>query len=79
MEEPKRSEKEQQARDSLPDELKPIFDDFVNDYKFFATKHHGRPYVSFVVLAEMVRAGWRLGAEPQRPTSPAVEAQHEAD
>jgi hypothetical protein len=59
VEQPKRAEKEQQARDLLPDELKPIFDDFVNDYKFFATKHYGRPYVSYLVLAEMVRAGWR--------------------
>jgi hypothetical protein len=73
MDQPKRSDKEQQARDSLPDELKPIFDDFVSDYKFYGTKHHGRPYVSYIVLAEMVRAGWRLGAEPQQPTSATVE------
>ncbi len=37
---------------------------FVADYKFSATVHHGRPYVSYVVLADMVRAGWRLSAEP---------------
>jgi len=60
MTEEKRSEKEEQARNSLPDELKAIFDDFVNDYKFFATMHHGRPYISYIVLAEMVKAGWRL-------------------
>jgi len=46
MTEDKRSEKEEQARNSLPDELKAIFDDFVNDYKFFATMHHGSPYLS---------------------------------
>jgi hypothetical protein len=55
-----RSEKHEQARSSLPDELRPIFDDFVADYRYAATKHHGAPYVSYVVLAEMVRAGWRL-------------------
>ena len=58
------SEKQIEARNSLPDELKPIFDDFVADYRYAATIHHGRPYVSYVVLADMIRAGWRLSAEP---------------
>ena len=61
-----RSEKHQEVRDSLPDELKTIFDAFVVDYKFAATKHHGSPFVSYVVLAEMVKMGWRLGADPIR-------------
>jgi hypothetical protein len=64
METEKRSEKHEQARNSLSDELKPIFDDFVADYKFAATKHHGAPFVSYIVLAEMTRAGWRLAAQP---------------
>lgn len=59
-----RSEKHEMARNSLPDELKPIFDDFVADYRFAGTKHHGSPFVSYVILAEMVKAGWRLAAEP---------------
>jgi hypothetical protein len=59
-----RSEKHEQIRNTLADDLKPVFDDFVADYKFAATKHHGSPFVSYIVLAEMVRAGWRLGAEP---------------
>lgn len=58
-----RSEKHETARNTLPDELKPVFDDLVDDYRFAATKHHGSPFVSYVVLAEMVRMGWRLGAE----------------
>lgn len=55
-----RSEKHESARNSLPDELRPVFDAFVEDYKFAASKHHGSPFVSYVVLAEMVKAGWRL-------------------
>ena len=55
-----RTEKHEQARSSLPDELLPVFDTFVSDYKFYATKHHGSPFVSYIVLAEMVKAGWRL-------------------
>ena len=61
-----RSEKHEQARNSLPEELRSIFDDFVDDYRFAATKVHGSPFVSYMVLAEMVRAGWRLAAEPIR-------------
>jgi hypothetical protein len=64
MTEQKRSEKHELARSSLPDDLKPVFDDFVADYRFAGTKHHGSPFVSYIILAEMVRAGWRLAAEP---------------
>lgn len=59
-----RSEKHELTRNNLPDELKPVFDDFVADYKFAGTKHHGSPFVSYIILAEMVRMGWRLGEEP---------------
>ena len=62
----KPSEKEIEARDSLPEELRLIFDDFVADYKYAATMRHGRPYISYIVLADMVRAGWRCSAEPQK-------------
>ncbi len=65
MSEPlKRSEKHELARSSLPVELVPVFDDFVTDYKFAASIHHGSPFVSYIVLAEMVKAGWRLTGEP---------------
>jgi hypothetical protein len=64
-----RTAKEEEARDSLPEELRPIFDDFVADYKFHGTKRHGRPYISYIVLADMVRAGWRLAAEPTEDDS----------
>ena len=61
--EQKQSEKQLEARNSLPDELKPIFDEFVSDYIYAATLRHGRPYVSYIVLADMVKAGWRLSAK----------------
>lgn len=63
MSEVKRSEKHEQVRNSLPEELRKVFDDFVDDYKFCGTKHHGSPFVSYVILAEMVKMGWRLAAE----------------
>lgn len=73
-----RTEKHELARNSLPDELKPVFDDFVTDYRFAATKHHGSPFVSYIVLAEMVRLGWRLGAEVIR-NGPPISRPPEAD
>jgi hypothetical protein len=65
----KRSENHELARNSLPEELRPIFDDFVADDKFAGTKHQGAPFVSHVMLAEMVRAGWRLAADPIRDSA----------
>lgn len=63
-EEVKLSEKHEAARRSLPDDLVSVFDAFVKDYKFAGTVHHGSPFVSYVILAEMVKAGWRPSGEP---------------
>jgi hypothetical protein len=60
--ETQRTPKEEEARNSLPEALRSVFDDFVADYKFHGTRRHGKPYVSYIVLADMVRAGWRLTA-----------------
>jgi len=40
-----------------------LFDDFVADSKYAAILYYGRPYISYIVLADMVRAGWRLSAK----------------
>jgi len=60
----KYSEKHEAARATLPEELHSIFDKFVEDYKFAGTVHHGSPFISYIILAEMVRAGWRPSATP---------------
>ena len=52
-----RSEKYELARNALPVELRSVFDQFVEDYKFAGTVHHGSPFVSYIILAEMVKAG----------------------
>jgi len=62
--EKKRTDKHEFARNTLADELKHVFDQFVEDYKFAAAVHHGSPFVSYIVLAEMVKGGWRPSAEP---------------
>jgi len=61
-----RTAKQEEARNTLPEELQPIFDEFVSDYRYAATARHGKPYISYIVLADMVRAGWRCSAKPQK-------------
>jgi len=57
------SEKHREARDGLSDELKPIFDDLVEEYRYHTSMRYGKPYVSYIVLADLVRSGWRRSAE----------------
>lgn len=60
-----RTPKHEEARNSLPDDLRPIFDQLVAEYKYAAAMRHGAPYVSYIVLADIVRAGWRLSEKPR--------------
>ncbi len=55
-------------RARLPVELREEFDSLVQWYRFLALKHYQRPFVSYVVLADLVREGWRLvGSGEERP------------
>jgi len=58
------SPKEEEARNSLPKELRQEFDKLVADYKYVATLKYGRPYVSYIVLADLIKSGWRNVADP---------------
>jgi hypothetical protein len=60
----KRSPKHEEARNTLPDELKPVFDEMVEDYKFATAKRYGTGYVAYIVLADLIRVGWRHVAAP---------------
>lgn len=57
-----RSEKHDADRNSLSDALKPVFDDFVVDYRFFATKHHG---AQSLVLETTERYGKPVSVRPR--------------
>ena len=61
----KNSAKYIEAMNTLSDELKPIFEEFVSHYRYSGTKRYGKPFVSYIILADMVRAGWRCVAPPQ--------------
>ena len=60
----KRSQKHEEARNTLPADLKPVFDEMVEDYKFATLKRYGSGYVAYIVLADLVRVGWRHVADP---------------
>jgi hypothetical protein len=46
-------------RETLDPSLRPEFDALVLDYRYFAALHYQHPYVSYKVLADLVKTGWR--------------------
>lgn len=44
---------------TLPPELREIFRQLVEEYRFLATAKTGRGYVYYEALAELVKGGWR--------------------
>jgi hypothetical protein len=60
---PVTSEKYKEAEAILPEELKPVFKRFVEEYEYLTMTHFGRGYVAYKVLADLVVAGWRPSAE----------------
>lgn len=51
-----------EAREYLPEELRLVYDDMVAEHAFFSLKHHGRKFVSYKIIADLVKEGWRLPA-----------------
>lgn len=45
---------------TLPEELRPVYRDMVNDYRFALLKRGKHPFVSFDVIADLVTIGWRM-------------------
>ena len=53
-----------EEREKLPEHVREDFDSLVKWYRYYATIHHHQPFVSYKVLADLVRLGWRLAAKP---------------
>jgi len=51
-------------REALPPELRPAFEALVESYRFHAFVIYEKPFVSYRVLAALVRDGWRASTEP---------------
>jgi hypothetical protein len=62
----KNSEKYLNAKASLPADLRPVYEDMVEQYSFHTQRLFGRGYVAYEVLASLVRDGWRCSADPQK-------------
>ena len=58
------SPKCREAENELPDKLKSVFHQLVQQYEYLTTMHYGRGYVAYKVLADLVLEGWRPTAEP---------------
>jgi hypothetical protein len=57
-------EKPRAAEESLPAELRPVFRELVEQYRFRAFLTKGLGFVSYEVLAGLVLDGWRPNAAP---------------
>jgi hypothetical protein len=53
-----------EARDALPESLRNDFDVLVEMYRYYAFIHYTRPVVSYKILADLIRNGWRPRADP---------------
>ncbi len=53
-----------QEREKLPSGLRATYDALVESYRFHAFVHHTHPFVSYKVLASLVRDGWRQDVDP---------------
>ena len=56
---PTDSPKSKEAEAKLPQELRAVYRQMVQQYEFLTHVKYGRGYVAYEVLAEMVLAGWR--------------------
>ncbi len=60
---PTDSPKYREAEAKLPQELRAVYRQMVEQYEFLTHIKYGRGYVAYEVLAEMMLAGWRPSAE----------------
>ena len=60
---PTTSPKAQAAAQRVPEDLRPIYWQLVDEYSFLTHTRYGRGYVAYEVIADLVLAGWRPSAE----------------
>jgi len=53
----------QEIYDSLPEYLQIEFEHIVQDYRYASELHFGRKFVSYAILGDLIKAGWRRTAE----------------
>ncbi len=55
---PPRRLKRDEARASLPEELRPIFDQLCEETHYWSQYYYGSTLISYSILKELVRDGW---------------------
>lgn len=55
--------KHKSARESVPEGLQEVFDDLVEDYRYYALTLHVSRMISYAIIAELVKLGWRYSGE----------------
>ncbi len=53
----------QRERERLPEEVREHFDALVSEYRYYCLVRHGRPFVSYPILADLIKSGWRRSAK----------------
>jgi hypothetical protein len=53
------TEAESKHAAGLPECLRPVFHEMCDDYRFYALVHCRRAIVSYRIIADMVKCGWR--------------------
>ena len=61
------SRKMNEARESLDESLRPIFDELVDDYRHHAVMLTGQPWVAYKIIAKLVETGWRCEEPVSKP------------
>jgi hypothetical protein len=54
-----KSEAHRKAEATLPPEQREIFNNLVEEYRNSALVHTGQTWVNYVILADLIAAGWR--------------------
>jgi hypothetical protein len=60
---PKRLNK-QEARESLPEEARPMFDQLCEDTLLWSNYYYGTSLISYSIIKELVECGWRKTQQP---------------
>jgi len=47
----------------LPEDLRAVYRQLVEEYEYLTSVHYGRGYVAYKVLADLILAGWRPSAQ----------------
>ena len=51
-----------EQREALKAELRGYYDSLVMEYRYYACLHYHQPFVSYKVIADLVKLGWRRQA-----------------